>query len=276
MILVLDRGNRALKAALFDSGRIVRRWRDEGPKPEQALKKIVADSLKECPPPEASAARGSKRGAKRPKRPARPTARECIEGVAFASVVPAWTKKAVPALRRLGIRRILPAGAGLTLPFSVLIDHPERVGSDRLAAAAGVVAFGGRDAVIVDAGSAVTVDVLAGGAFLGGAIFPGSTLVLEALHDGTAALPRIALPDGQPRIPGRDTEGAMRAGAYFGLIGAVKELTRRSLAPLSEGTPVWVTGAGGEALAQHLGADARWEPDLVSIGLHYLFKLNVK
>ncbi len=276
MILVLDRGNSSLKASLFDSGRIVKRWRDESSS-ARSLRAIVAEAIRACPPapPAADAGRkrrSSKAGAK--SAPGRP--RPCIEGAAFSSVVPEWRASILRSLRAAGVRRIVAAGPRIELPFSLLVDSPERLGPDRVAAAAGVVAYGGRDAVIIDAGSAVTVDVLSGGAFLGGAIFPGERLLLSALHGGTAALPRIAPAEGVPRVPGKDTGGAMLAGAFWGLAGAVKELTRRSLSVLSEGAAVWITGGGADALAPHIGVETRHEPDLVAVGLHYLYRLNEK
>ncbi len=274
MILVLDRGNNALKAALFDAGRIVRRWRDESPHPAAALRRIMAEAVRACPPPQSGGATPSKRrSAGRSSKRARAGA---LEGACYSSVVPAWNRAIPAALRAAGVRTIVAAGSRCALPFSLLVDSPDRVGSDRIAAAAGIIAFGGRDAVVIDAGSAVTIDMIAGGAFLGGAIFPGEQMMLTALHAGTAGLPRIARAVESPRLPGRDTEEAMRAGSYWGLVGAVKELTRRMRASLSDGAAVWVTGGGGETLAPSLGPESRYELDLVSIGLHYIFKLNAK
>jgi type III pantothenate kinase len=277
-ILVLDRGNRSLKCALFHSGRIVKRWLDDSSSPPRALRRIVAEALRECPEPEPPAkpgAKGKRPGAGRGKA-GRGRRTALIEGAAYSSVVPEWSAAIPRALRAAGVRRIVAAGSRIEMPFSLAVDAPDRVGPDRIAAAAGVVAYGGRDAVVIDAGSAVTVDMLAGGAFLGGAIFPGEMLLLDALHGGTAALPRIPPAGGPARVPGKDTAGAMRAGAFWGLVGAVKELVRRSLSAYAGGAAVWITGGGAEALGPHLGIETRHEPDLVAVGLHYLYKLNEK
>ena len=75
------------------------------------------------------------------------------------------------------------------LPLAVALDEPHRVGIDRLAAAAAasLVKPAGRPAVVVDCGTAVTVDMLAAdGRFLGGAILPGPSLMARALADGTS------------------------------------------------------------------------------------------
>jgi type III pantothenate kinase len=148
------------------------------------------------------------------------------------------------------------------------------VGPDRLAAAAGVVAAGDREGIIVDAGTAITVDVLAKKGFLGGAILPGKALCYRALHDGTAALPLVSDAPGTIGHPGRNTREAILSGVRWGVIGAVKELVARSRRHVSKDARVWVTGGGGAEIARHLGAGARYEGDLVFLGLRHLFDLN--
>ena len=80
------------------------------------------------------------------------------------------------------------------MPLEVELEHPDKVGIDRLLNA--VAANRRRQehvaAILVDAGSAVTVDYLDGnGVFRGGAIFPGFRLMARALHDYTALLPIV-------------------------------------------------------------------------------------
>lgn len=272
MVLALDKGNRSLKAALFDSGRIIARWKDDSPKPGSALRRIVSDAIRSARSKEeiagsASTLRGrrSRGGYKQISPPL---------GAIYASVVPQWNSAIRASLRSAGIRPVIETDSRLKFPFALLISSPQTVGADRLAAASGVMALGFKDAVIVDAGTAVTVDILAGGSFMGGSIFPGKSLLLETLHRGTARLPRVVPSEDRVRIPGRDTEKAMLAGVHWGYLGAINEIVRRSMAALPEGAAVWVTGGGGEELSNHLGQDARYESDLVAVGLHYIFKLN--
>jgi len=82
------------------------------------------------------------------------------------------------------------------LPLVVQVDEPGQVGIDRLlnAVAANRRRPPGLAAVVIDAGSAVTVDLVdATGAFCGGAIFPGLRLMAQALHEHTALLPLVAV-----------------------------------------------------------------------------------
>src|SRR5205823_978167 len=105
------------------------------------------------------------------------------------------------------------------VPIRAAVDAPEKVGIDRLLTAAAVVPHipSGKRAVVIDAGSAVTVDLVEReGVFRGGAIFPGLRLMARALRDHTAQLPLVErFQDGQPVLPGRNTVAAITAGVYF-------------------------------------------------------------
>src|SRR5262249_23797237 len=140
------------------------------------------------------------------------------------------------------------------LPLEVRLSHPERVGIDRLLNA---VALRKRlpfpaPAVLVDAGSAVTVDwVDATGAFCGGAIFPGMRLMARALHDYTALLPEIATPMSAPALPGTTTPDAMSAGIYWATAGGIRSLCQQLGRLAGEGgrPRIFLTGGDAPALA---------------------------
>lgn len=162
------------------------------------------------------------------------------------------------------------APAGLGIPMSVL--QPHRVGIDRAlnALAANVVRPADAASVIVDTGTATTVDrVSADGVFEGGAILPGFELCAKALHRYTALLPLIEIEElaAETHAPlGRNTREALRSGLFWGQLGAVRELLAR-LAPDGSPAPlVLLTGGGAGLLAPHLPA-ARWEPHLALQGL---------
>lgn len=90
------------------------------------------------------------------------------------------------------------------LAIKVLLDRPDHVGIDRLldALAANQRRESGRPAIIIDAGSAVTVDLVDGdGAFAGGVIMPGLRLMSKALHDYTALLPLVDPQSAHRRCP---------------------------------------------------------------------------
>ena len=137
------------------------------------------------------------------------------------------------------------------LPIAIRTDQPEQVGIDRLlnGVAANHLRQPERAAIIVDLGSAITVDrVAVDGAFEGGAILPGLAMSAGALQTGTDLLPRI-LPGktgSQPSAVGKNTSSAIAAGLYWGAIGAVHELVRQQSS--QEDLPYELFITGGDAL----------------------------
>jgi len=143
------------------------------------------------------------------------------------------------------------------LRLKVDVDAPEKVGIDRLL---GVVAAkklvpAGQAAVTVDAGSAVTVNLLDdAGAFAGGAIFPGLRLMAEALHDHTAQLPLVKVTEHAPVVPARSTVPAIAAGVHWAVVGGVAALLRQVAEPYpsEEPLPVFLTGGDAAVIAPDL------------------------
>lgn len=165
---------------------------------------------------------------------------------------------------------------GADLPLDVQVDEPLRVGIDRLAgaAAAAVAKPPGRAAIVVDCGTATTVDLVSpAGAFLGGAILAGPGLLARALAEGTSRLPEVAaLESGSPpALPGRSTQAAIAAGIGWGMRGAVARLVaegRKALGGEGGGTEVDVFLTGGSAgIVRDALPDAIEVPDLVLTGI---------
>lgn len=104
------------------------------------------------------------------------------------------------------------------LPINILYRTPQKLGSDRLAAAIGAISEApGKDILIIDAGSAITIDFVdAQGKFLGGNISPGIKMRLTALHQFTSKLPQVEKEGETPAI-GYDTETAIRCGVIWGV-----------------------------------------------------------
>lgn len=142
------------------------------------------------------------------------------------------------------------------LPLSLAIEHPETAGLDRLAAAVAVnrLRGDGKPAIVVDFGTAITVDAVdAEGRFLGGAILPGMDLSLTALVAGTSQLLPVDTEFNAPPPPiGRSTEPAMRAGLFWAAVGAVRELVGRTSRELGSEPLIVCTGGGGQTLLPHL------------------------
>ena len=157
------------------------------------------------------------------------------------------------------------------LPLSIGLDEPQKTGIDRLAAAAAaaIVKTPDRGAIIVDCGTAATVDMLAAdGTFLGGAILPGPALMARALADGTSKLPAVAALErsAPPAMPGRTTHEAIAAGIGWGIHGAIAKLVAEARGVLGSDADVILTGGWRGAVRAAL-PEAIDLPDLVLCGI---------
>jgi type III pantothenate kinase len=131
------------------------------------------------------------------------------------------------------------------LPLTIRLEAPERVGIDRLlsAVAANDQREAGTPAVIVSAGTAVTVDWLdAAGTYCGGAILPGLHLMAQSLHEHTALLPLVEVPQTPPPVPGISTPTAIQAGVFWSVVGGIRALTGQLARLESRAPQVFVTG----------------------------------
>ena len=132
---------------------------------------------------------------------------------------------------------------------------------------------GSRPALVIDLGTACTVDLIApDGGFEGGAIFPGVFLSARALHTGTATLPQLS-PDSSDSTPppvGKSTQAAIASGLYWGTIGAVRELVDQISQQCDNSPQLFFTGGGAPQLVAHFQDDhhtIRHIPHLVLAGM---------
>jgi type III pantothenate kinase len=158
------------------------------------------------------------------------------------------------------------------LPLEVAVPRPDMVGIDRLidATAANWLRDAGRSAVVVDVGSAITVDLVSSrGVFLGGAILPGIAMSARALHEYTDLLPLIDMTEltTPPAALGTATVPAMRSGLFWGAVGAIRQLTEQLAIGLNDEPHLFLTGGAGPAVAELLGARAEHVPHLTLAGI---------
>ncbi len=172
-------------------------------------------------------------------------------------------------LRRRGDRvTVLDSWKQLGLP--VRVEYPDRVGLDRLLNAVAVAAClpSGTGAILIDAGSAVTVDWLdSTGAFGGGAIFPGLRLMTKALHDYTALLPLVEVPHSRPPMPGKSTVAAMEAGVFGAVVGGIQYLVQQLAAHTTGAPRVFLTGGDAVLLQAALDPGVAVWPHMTLEGL---------
>lgn len=163
-----------------------------------------------------------------------------------------------------------------TLPFQNTYRTPLTLGSDRIAAVAGAqTLFPKKDLLIADLGTCLTLDVLtSAGQYLGGNISPGTSMRLQALHEGTARLPLISQTGDKPLI-GYDTATAIRSGVHLGIAIEIEGYLKRLQASMPEITLV-LTGGKSTTIRPAFSAELNYayEPHLVEIGLNTILNLN--
>jgi type III pantothenate kinase len=146
--------------------------------------------------------------------------------------------------------------------------RPETLGADRYAGLIACLRRGHAPCVIASAGTALTVDALAGdGEFLGGMILPGAALMRRALAEGTAGV--AAVTGEWQRFP-RSTGDAVATGILTAMAGAVDAMRQRLAAEVGRDVAVVVTGGDAGSLAGCLPGPAMIDGNLVLEGLLWL------
>ena len=151
-------------------------------------------------------------------------------------------------------------------------DNPREVGMDRLANAVGGKAALGAPVVIVDFGTAITLDLVdREGAYAGGIILPGREMGADALFKRTSKLPRISLLR-PPKVLGKTTDTSMQSGLFYGAIGSVETLIERLWEEIGYKTKVVVTGGGGQELVREMKHVDLFDPHLTLRGLSFIWR----
>jgi len=159
-------------------------------------------------------------------------------------------------------------GADLPVPLDVVLDPETITGVDRLLNAVAAYAGVKQACIVVDAGTAVTVDFIDGeGTFHGGAIAPGARMQLRALHEHTSALPEIEFAAPDSEAFGRSTAQAMLRGVYHGIIGMVRRLVEVYAERYGAYPIVIATGGDAEVLFRNDELIDRIVPELTLLGI---------
>src|ERR671939_1519071 len=221
MLLVVDVGNTQTHLGTYEGDRLVEHWRFA------TVRSSTADEL-------GAALRNLL----------------ALRGMAFADISASILSSTVPQLRpewtgmaRRYLGHEMPVvGPGMRTGMPIRYDNPREIGPDRLVnAVAGYERLGG-PCVIVDFGTAVTHDIVsADGEYLGGVIFPGVEISLEALSERAAALPKVDLLEPRTLI-GKSTVDAIRSGVLFGYAAMVDGIVARLREQLGDGLRTLATG----------------------------------
>lgn len=175
---------------------------------------------------------------------------EQLAGVAIASVVPDVNDVIQKVVEDEFDLEPLFVGQQIPLPMDVLVDEPASVGVDRICAAASAFQRRKEACIVVDFGTAITLDVVDdNGAFMGGAIMPGFVMQSRCLNRQTAQLPEVDVikPDG---CIGGNTVHAIQVGIYQGVVGAVRRMVEEYSTQLGRWLPAVATGGDAKLVSE--------------------------
>ncbi len=158
------------------------------------------------------------------------------------------------------------------IDLEVDVENPRATGIDRLLAAQAAkhIHAADRDVIVIDCGTAMTIDLVTrDNTFRGGVILAGPETSLRALASMTASLPDLS---GEPlvrpaSIPARSTRDAMLAGTWLNGLGAIRETVARISNGLDEAPRVVGTGGGLDPWRDDLPQDWTVVENLVIEGL---------
>lgn len=199
---------------------------------------------------------------------------EDVAGVVVASVVPALTMAYEDLAHKACGCTPLVIGPGVKTGLPVAYENPHEVGADRVVNAVAAIAEHGAPVIVVDFGTATTLDVVDDtGAYLGGSIAAGIETSAEALFRRAARLSAVDL-DTPTRVIGRNTRESIQSGLLLGEAVMVDGLVRRTWAELGYECPVVATGGLAERMAPLCETITAVDADLTLKGLALVWGRN--
>lgn len=161
------------------------------------------------------------------------------------------------------------------LKFAPRCYETGRLGADRAINCISATQKYGAPFVILDFGTATTIDAVGpDGVYMGGTIGPGLQVSLDALVSRTAMLPRVELQMPQT-VLGRNTEEQIQAGVVAGYVGNMEYLIRQVMDEMDcEGIKVIATGGLSRMIAQQTDRINIVDPMLTMDGLRMIFDAN--
>ncbi|MCF4113778.1 MULTISPECIES: type III pantothenate kinase [Dethiosulfovibrio] len=249
MILVIDVGNTTTVIGVFEGDRLVRHWRlvsERKTSDEVGILLLNLLMLSSISPSD-------------------------ITGAAMSSVVPSLDliiAEAVESYIGVGCIRV---NADLDIGLLIAYENRWEVGADRLVNSVAGISKYGAPLIVVDFGTAITLDVISeDGAYLGGTISPGLVTSMDALFGKTSKLPQVAL-EAPGSVIGKNTRWAIQSGVVYGTAGSVDALVRRIWKQIGSESPVIATGGHSATVASVSETISSLEPWLTLEGLRLIY-----
>ncbi|MBF0606095.1 MAG: type III pantothenate kinase [Candidatus Magnetobacterium sp. LHC-1] len=200
-----------------------------------------------------------------------------IDGVIISSVVPSSTQRLIDVLGELTPHTPLLVTHTLDTGLTLAVEHPQRLGTDRIVVAAYAYHYFGTAVAVVDLGTVTTISVVdSGGRLLGGALIPGIDMMLESLTSNTALLPHVGgdtlaalTQDLQPI--GNNTQKAIASGTVLATVGAIQYIIDQTQVRLGCRVNIALTGGNYPLIAPFISRTDLADSNLSLKGLNYLY-----
>ena len=197
-----------------------------------------------------------------------------IEDCIISSVVPPVFNSVKTGVIKVIGKQPMVVGPGLKTGLNINVDVPSQVGSDRIVIAVAALAEYKPPMILMDLGTATTIEVVEpGNMYLGGVIFPGVKISLDALTSRAAQLPGISL-DKPKNIIGRNTVDCMRSGMMYGTAAMIDGIVERIEEELGHKSTLIATGGLAQFITPLCKREIILERDLLLKGLNIIYKKN--
>jgi len=199
-----------------------------------------------------------------------------IEDCIIASVVPPVFNSVKTGVFKIIGKQPMVVGPGLKTGLNIHTDVPSQVGSDRIVAAVAALGTYKAPLILLDMGTATTIEVVEPeNVYIGGVIYPGVMVSLDALTSRTAQLPGISLED-PGNVIGKNTVDCMRSGMIYGTASMIDGLIDRMEEELGHSSTLVATGGMAQFITPLCKHSIILEKDLLLKGLNIIYKKNKK
>ncbi|WGS65481.1 type III pantothenate kinase [Marinitoga aeolica] len=152
------------------------------------------------------------------------------------------------------------------------VDYPNEVGADRIANILALKKYYGENAIAIDFGTAITIDVLYEGNFIGGAIIPGINTQMMALFSKTAKLPQVELEFLDYSV-GKNTIDNIQIGIIKTVVYGIQQLLKDIESEYKKEFKIVITGGIGKSLKGIIPEFNHYDPYLTLKGLNTFYEL---
>lgn len=201
---------------------------------------------------------------------------EDISDCIISSVVPPVFNSVKTGVIKVIGKQPMVVGPGLKTGLNIHMDVPSQVGSDRIVIAVAALAEYKAPLILMDMGTATTIEVVEpDNKYMGGIIFPGVRLSLDALTSRAAQLPGISL-DKPKKVIGKNTVDCMRSGMIYGTAAMIDGLVEKIEEELGHSSTLIATGGMAQFITPLCKRKIILEKDLLLKGLNIIYKKNKK